>query len=285
MKRLLLIILIVIPLFCYGQEFVTDLNGFRLGQFREVPKFEFKTILQSDKFEDGYEYDAFLVTQDSSVYMIFEYAKSDLNIIWSIQITGVKAGYDCHFKGLKFGMTSKEVVKILGKPSTIVDIEKNGKRWEYDNTNYSIEINPNGKLSSIKIINKSDEFYPEIDIKEIPTFTQYSNILESSDNKAISEILAPDIEIYKNDSTYYFKNSFDNEIENDNSRLFRLINEMSHLIKQINPSDSLQYEENVRLVLHQDPMHVAKLHLNGNYSEIVFKWIFGRYLIWEMKIN
>jgi hypothetical protein len=106
MKRLLLIILIAIPIFCNAQEFVTDLNGFKLGQFRIVPKHEFKTIFKSDKFEDGFEYDAFIVNQDSSVYMIFEYAKSDLNIIWSIQVTGMKVGYECHFKGLKLGMTT-----------------------------------------------------------------------------------------------------------------------------------------------------------------------------------
>jgi hypothetical protein len=285
MKRFLLIILISIPLICNAQELITDLNGFRLGQFREVPKNEFGIILKSDKFEDGFEYDAFLATQDSSVYMIFEYAKSDLNIIWSIQVTGTKNGYDCHFKGLRFGMTSKEIIKILGKPDSIVDIGEYGNRWEYDNTNFSIELNPKGKLSSIKIINKSDEFYPEIDLKKIPSFIQYSNILESRDKKAISEILAPDIEIYKNDSTYYFRNSIENEINNDNSSLFKLIIEMSQIIKQIVPSDSLQYEENVRLVLHQNPMHVAKIHLKNIYSEIVFKWIFGRYLIWEMKIN
>jgi hypothetical protein len=285
MKRSLLTLLIAIPILCNAQEFVTELNGFKLGQFREVPSNEFNTFFQSDKFEDGFEYEAFIINPDSTVYMIFEYAPSDLNINWSIQVTGSKVGYDCHFKNLKLGMSSKEVTKILGKPSSIEDAGEYGKRWEYENTNYSLEINPQGKLSSIKIIDQSDEFYPNIDLRTIPDFAQYSKILQSNDKKMISELLAPDIEIYKNDTTYSFKYSFDNEIENDNSELFQRIGEMSILIDQINPIDTLQYEENIRLVLHQNPMHVAKFHVNENFSEIVFKWRFGHYLIWEMKIN
>jgi hypothetical protein len=285
MKRVFLILLITIPLFCNAQDFITELNGFSLGQFREVPKNEFKKAFQSDKFEDGFEYEAFFINPDSTVYMIFEYTANDLNIIWSIQVTGSEAGYDCHFKGLSFGMPSKEVARILGKPGSIIDAGKYGKRWEYKNTNYSVEINPEGKLSSIKIIDKSDELYPKTDTGKLPVFAQYSNTLQSGDRKMISEILAPDIEIYKNDSTYTFKYSIDNEIENDNSGLFGLIDEHSLFLKQINPSDTLQYQENIRLILHQDPLHVAKFRLDDHYSEIVFKWRLGKYLIWEIKIN
>ncbi len=41
----------------YGQEIVTDLNGFRLGRFRDVPKNEFGTPLQKDRFDAGFEYE------------------------------------------------------------------------------------------------------------------------------------------------------------------------------------------------------------------------------------
>jgi hypothetical protein len=285
MKKVLSLILLSIPFLCQAQEFVTDLNGFRIGQFREVPKNHFVKAFQSEKFEDGYEYEAFIINRDSTVYMIFEYAPSDLYIIWSIQVTGSENGYDCHFKGLKLGMPAKEVIKILGKPESIEDAGEYGKRWEYANTNYSLEINPNGKLSSIKIIDNSDSFFPNIDLGKLPKFAEYSQIFGSGNRNQISELLAPDVEIYKDNSTYSFTYSIETEVKNDNSKLFSLLNEMAQVLKQINPNDSLQYEENVRLVLHQNPMHVAKFRLNNNYSEVVFKWRFGRYLIWEIKIN
>jgi hypothetical protein len=100
-KTLSLLVLLSLSSLINSQLFQSDLNGFRLGQFREVPKNEIKTILQKDKVEDGYEYENYLIEPDTSVYMIFEYAKTDLNIIWSIQSTGSKPGYDCNFKRTK----------------------------------------------------------------------------------------------------------------------------------------------------------------------------------------
>jgi hypothetical protein len=104
MRTTALILLVLIARWSYSQEIVTDLNGFRLGQFREAPKNQLKTILQQDKFEDGFEYEIYPVEKDTSVYMIFEYANFDSHTIWSIQLTGNKKGFDCSFKDLKLGM-------------------------------------------------------------------------------------------------------------------------------------------------------------------------------------
>ena len=284
-KYFLLLILLSLSQLINSQVIQSDLNGYRLGQFRDVPKNEIKTILKKDKFEDGYEYEIYLIEPDTSVYMIFEYAKSDLNIIWSIQLTGSKPGYDCNFKGLKLGMSSDEVIDILGKPSDKINIAEYGKRWEYEKTNYSVETNPKNRLSSIKIMDLSNDIFSEPDLSKIPSFQQYSDILKSSNNLNICDILAPDIEIYKNDSVYFFKKSIETEIQADESGIFKLINEMNGIIKIVNSNDTLQYEENIRLVEGQNPMHVAKFRVNNNYSELVFKWMFGKYLIWEMKIN
>jgi len=279
------IVLLSLSLLVNSQEFQKDLNGYRLGQYRDVPKNELKTLLQNDKFEDGFEYEAYLAAPDTSVYMIFEYAKNDLNVIWSIQVTGSQPGYNFNFKGLRFGMKTDEVIRILGKPSDMVDIGEYGKRWEYNNTNYSVEINPKGFLSSIKISDLSNEFYSHIDISKIPSFEYYTEIFKSGDKNIIGDILAPDIEVYKSDSVYYFKKSISREVKTDESGIFTLINEMNEKIKSVNPKDSLQYEENIRLVLDQNPMHAAKFRINNVYSELTFKWMFGKYLIWEMKIN
>lgn len=283
--RILTLIFILCNTISYGQEIVTDLNGFRLGQFRDVPKNEFKTILKKDKFEDGYEYEIYLVEKDTSAYMIFEYANYDLQTIWSIQVTGTKKGFDCSFKGLKLGMSEKEIETIMGKPSSIEDAGEYGKKWVYSNTNYTLEVNPNGNLGGIKIIDLSRDFYPEPNLTKIPSFKEYTEILQSNSRQKISELLAPGIEIYKNDSVYFFKNSIANEIENNPSGLFNLVNEMGNITVITNEKDTLQYEENIRVTEYQGVLHVAKFNIDGRYSEIVFKYLFGKYLIWEMKIN
>jgi hypothetical protein len=285
MRKLLILFLTIITTVSWAQEIVLDLNGFRLGQFRNVPKKELNTILQQDKFEDGFEYEIYLFEPDTSVYMIFEYADYDLQTIWSIQVTGSKQGFDCSFKGLKLGMSVKEITSIMGKPSSIEDAGEYGKKWIYDNTNYTLEVNPNGNLGGIKIIDMSFDFFPEPDLKKIPSFYDYTEILKSKNRKIISDLLAPSIEIYKNDSVYLFVNSIDSEVKNDNSEIFNLIDEMYSIIRVVDPKDTLQYEENARLVLGDNAMHVAKFNIKGQHHEIVFKYMFGRYLIWEMKIN
>jgi len=283
--KYLSLLLITIATSAFGQEIVTDLNGFRLGQYRDVPKNELKTILQQNTFEDGFEYEIYPVEKDTSVYMIFEYANYDLQTIWSIQLTGIKKGFDCSFKGLKLGMSEKEIEVNLGKPSLIEDAGEYGKKWVYNNTNFTLEISPNGTLGGIKIIDMSHNFFPNPDLTKIPPFNQYTGIFKSNNRKEISELLAPGIEIYKNDSVYFFKNSLAKEIETDQSKIFKLVDEISDKLEKINPKDTLQYEENMRLSLGQDTKHVAKFKLNNIYSEIVFKYMFGRYVIWEIKIN
>ena len=48
------------------------------------------------------------------------------------------------------GMTKENVIKVIGKPSNIKSVGEYGEVFEYDDTNYSVEINQQNKLSSIK---------------------------------------------------------------------------------------------------------------------------------------
>jgi hypothetical protein len=266
-----------------AQELVTDLNGFRLGQYRTVPKNEFQKLLKKDKLAGGFEYEAYAAAADESVYMVFEYAESDPQVIRSIQVTGSNKGYDCRFKGLKLGMPAKEVERTIGKPSSIEDIGEYGKQWNYDG-NFDLEINPNGVLSSVKI----EDTFPDLkgkDTSKIPGFEKYSGILKSKDRKAISELLAPSLEIYKNGATHSFKRAWANEVKSDLSGIFALMDEVVKLVEKTDPHNEAQYEENVRISVGQDPLHVAKFKINGKKSEIVFKYMFGKYLIWEIQLN
>jgi hypothetical protein len=285
MRKILTLLFVGISMVSFGQEIEMKLNGFGLGQFREVPKNELKVVLQSDKFEDGFEYEIYLVEKDTSAYMIFEYANYDLNTIWSIQLTGTKNGFDCGFKKLKLGMTTKEINSILGKPTSIQDAGEYGVKWVYDKKNYTLEVSKEGILGGIKIIDMSRDFFPESDLKKIPSYEEYSKIFNSGNRNEIFNLLAPGIEIYKNDSVFYFKNSINNEIKDDKSGIFELVKEMTEVINKTNFKDTLQYEENIRLTEFEGVMHVAKFNIDNKYYEIVFKYLFGEYLVWEMKLN
>lgn len=262
-----------------AQTVVTDLNGFRLGQFREVATNELGKPFQQGKYEDGFQYEVFLLKPDTSMYMVFEYAAGDTNVIWSIQISGYNTTSDIGFKGFKLGIDKKEVLQLLGKPDKKDNIGDYGEKWNYDKTNYSVEISKNGKLSSVKIRDTYSNKPP--DVSKLPKFDTVIKLLNSKNNADIAGILAPGIEIYYKDRTLFFEKSLKTEIETDHSKIFKTIREISTGLDKINTSDEKTYEENIRMALGQNPKHVVKIK-GHKVKEIVFEYVNGQYLIWEI---
>lgn len=264
-----------------AQEVITDLYGFRLGQFREAAAGELGKPLQKEKFPDGYEYEVFLVKPDTSVYMFFEFAAGQTDIIWSIQISGVDNSIDIGFKNLRLGDGKSVVEKICGPPQKIQDAGKYGVRWEYDKSNYSFEINPNGKLSSIKIKNTYVNDAP--DASKLPAFDQVVTELTAQTNAELAAVLSPGIEINYDNKTFLFGRSLRSEIIADHSRVFEVMRNISQGLKKINTNDPDTYEENVRAVYGVGIRHVIKVKKGHIIKEIVMQYENGKYVIWEIK--
>ena len=177
-----------------GQTTITDLNGFRIGQYRETPTNEFGKPIQKDKYKDGFEYEVFIIKPDTSLYMVFEYAADHTDIIWSIQISGNNKTTDIGFMGLKLGLDKKEVERVLGKPNKKEDIGEYGEKWSFDKTNFTVEISKSGKLSSVKITDNYSGNTP--DVSKLPKFDYIVKLLSSKSNADIASIFRPRIEFY-----------------------------------------------------------------------------------------
>lgn len=283
MKHLYIIILLLFTTVVNAQNYVQELYGFRLGQFREALSNELGKPLQTDTFADGFQYDTFLLKPDTSLYMICEYAAENTNLIWSIQLTGVDSLVDVGFSGIHLGISKESIVKKFGKPTEAVDIGEYGQRWEYGKSNFSFEINPRGKLSSIKIRDISSEVYPGVDVKKIPRFSDVVAILTSGDNRKIAGILAPDVELYRDSSVFSLKKALQTEILTDYSRVFSTIKDWASDLKTLDLKSPDAYEENGRLKEGEKPMHVIKIHQNHQIKEIVMKYFWGKYVIWEIQ--
>jgi len=263
-----------------GQTIVTDLYGFRLGQFRETAANEFGKPFQQDKFEDDFEYEVFLLNPDTNLYMVFEYAAGQTDIIWSIQISGNNTTTDIGFKGFRLGIDKKQVERVLGKPDVKDDIGDFGEKWTYEKTNYTIEISKNGKLSSVKIIDNYSDNIP--DISNLPKFKDIIKLMNSKNNADIARILSPGMEFYYKNQTLFFEKSLKTEIKTDYSKIFHTIREISKGLNKINTSDINSYEENMRIMPGQTPKHVIKIKTDHIIKEIVFDYVNGQYLIWEI---
>lgn len=261
-----------------GQNLARDLNGFRLGQLREATHKELGPPDKAENGSDGIYYEAFLMSEEPMLYMVFQYQESDPEIIWSIQITGNNKKHDPLFRGLRLGQSPAEVEKLLGKPSKKHDVEQHGTRWEYDGRNFSVEINPQNKLSSIRIVNDRKA---EPDMKKVPKLADVAKKLQTAPNADLADMLAPDLEVYDSGKVLSFRHSINNEIANDKSGVFESVRRLSKELSQVDTIKSDQYEELTNLRQGRDPLHVAKLWKLKGVTEITYAWDGERWLIWE----
>ena len=280
---LLAFFLVAIAISVQAQPYFTELHGFKLKQYRETTQNEFGKPFKSGKFDDGFEYEAYALKTDGSFYMVFEYAAEQTDLIWSVQISGTDSTLDPGFQGLKFGMPEAQVEKQFGKPTSKVDVGEYGLRWEYEKGNFSFEINRQRKLSSIKIKDISDRVYPTPDAKKIPGFADVLRILTSRNNSEVVKLLAPDMEIYRGSETLFFAKSIKTEVASDYSRVFAIVRELVEDLKEVKTADPDEYEENLRVTVGQSPMHVIKLKKGHRIKELVFKYQWGEFLIWEIR--
>jgi hypothetical protein len=285
MRKSLTFFTLILTIQVYGQTFYSDLYGFRLGQYRETAKLELGNPIQYGKYEDGFVYEAYLLQPDTSLYIIFEYAARDTNIIWSIQVSGDNSTTDIGFKNAKLGLDKSQTEKLFSKPTTTEDIGDYGQKWVYDKTNISLEVSTKGKLSSIKILDNSNELFPSPDLTKIPTFQKIQKTLSSKNNADILNLLSGDIEIYKDNNTYFFKKSFKTEQTSDYSKVISIIREISKDLSTVNTKNTDEYEENMRFTYGEDTKHVIKIKKGHVIKEIVLKYYGGQYLIYEINAS
>jgi hypothetical protein len=104
MKKCILILTILIlnSSFIFSQDIITELNGFKLRQFKGVVKSEYKEPFQVNNFDDGFVAEIYLIKPDSLAYIIFEYPNWNKEIIFSIQIFGAFKEIEPKFKNGNF---------------------------------------------------------------------------------------------------------------------------------------------------------------------------------------
>jgi hypothetical protein len=283
MKKLLTFLLTGLILQTQAQQFYTELYGFKLGQYRETAQNQLGEPFQSEKYDDGFEYEVFLLKPDTSLYIVFEYAAGRTDIIWSIQVAGSDSTVETGFKNAKLGINKDQVEKYFGTPETVEEIGEYGHKWAYGKSNFSVEVNTKGQLSSIKILDNSSELFPGApDLSKIPAFEKIQKTLNSSNNADILSLLSGDIAVIINDTAYFFKRSFATEQSSDYSKLISRIRYISKDLSNVNTKKHGEYEENMRLTLGEAPSHIIKIKKGHMINEIVLKYYGGKYLIYEI---
>jgi hypothetical protein len=261
-----------------AQDFAQDLNGFRLGQTRAVTHRELGKPDKQGAMDENVVFEAFLLNEEPHVYILFQYHKSEPELIWSIQVTGDDVKHDPTFKDLRLGVAPTEVEKRLGKPSQKTNVGEYGTLWEFAGRNFSIEINPANKLSSIRIV---DDRSKEPDLKNLPKFPEWAKQLQSATNVELGDLLAPDVEVYDGGKARSFGRAMKNEIALDSSGVFGSVRRLAKELSSVDTAKADQYEEKLRLHKAREPQHVIRLPKLTGVTEITFRWNGEKWQVWE----
>jgi hypothetical protein len=274
------IVIFFFALNSHTQTIVSELNGIHLGQFRSVTH---KTFGEPDDVQKVGEsvFEVYFLTEEPSLYLVFQYHPNEPEIIHSIQFSGQDRSYDPGFRGLKLGAAASDVEKVLGKPSKRIAAGEGRIRWEFDRSNLSIELGSDNKLSSIRIVDERIEGL-EPDVKALPNFDEVRKILQKGSNSEIAEILSPSVEVYDGEMTVSFGAKMKNELAADTSGVFATLRKLAKELSAVDRSQAGSYEEFLRLRYGKDSLHVIKLFKLTSIKEIVFMWTGRRWVIWEI---
>ena len=273
--KLLILLVLLLPCTAVAQEFAADLNGFRLWQYKDTAQTYFGKPFQTQK-NDEYAYEAYQVTDSS--YLVIEHWEKYPDNIYSIQITRYPTKM-LPFKGLVLGDPAKKVEQTLGRPSRTKKLEKPPVTVNYyDKTNYSTEIDADGRLYSIKI-HVTGEFMNDAD-DEFDQWAAFKKAVLAKDMKAVLELLRPDVEIFRGGDVLSIKKRYEDfRVKPDADFVKALINERNSVLEELGKTEP---EAQMRVAENMGVGRVYKFKKGKILKEIVFFPYNGKYRVYEI---
>lgn len=274
-KLVLFVAILFVPVALGAADIQTDLNGFRLLQFKTGVEAFFGKPFESFKTKSTIV-EAYKV--DSNAYMVFEYLNELPDNIYSIQLTGHNSKAS-PFRGLILGDDAKKIESVLGKPTNTKKIESPDVwEYQYEGTNYSLEIDDKGKLYSIRLFTNTD-IAQKADEK-FKSYDQFKAFVLKKDVEGILAMLRPDVEIYKGGKVLSIKQRYADFAANpDKEIITALLGDSDSVLKELTESEA---EGELRLTEKMGVGEVYKFYKGKILKEIVFFPYNGKYRVYEI---
>lgn len=261
-----------------------ELNGFILGQYAKAADGAFGNPTQVRGTEDHWSYRVYLFDKKHNAYMAFKFPPGDLERMISIQIAGDKGTPMRPFLGLVLGGDKLKVQQVLGTPAKI-EPEKDSDvdLYTYADRNYSVEINRQGKLSSIQVMGYTG--FAERPASTLPAVDSFRESIVSRSVDRLLTFLGGDLEIYRGEQTYTFAKSARAELEDSHSEIARLFFGEKDSLWAAFTTEKFEPDEQIRLYTEASPGSVAKFEHSKILREVVFKMEAGTWKVWEIRLR
>ncbi len=130
-----------------------ELNGVLIGQYKDAIAASFAKIIQVDTTTDGWIYRTYALDRSHRAYMSFKFPHDRPDYTASVQIAGDSGTPMIPFLGLVLGDRRESLLIHLGQPKHIThERDLNLDLYDYDDRNYSVEVDSLGRVSSIQIL-------------------------------------------------------------------------------------------------------------------------------------
>jgi hypothetical protein len=211
--------------------------------------------------------------------MVFKFVPERPNYAYAIQIAGRPGTPMRPFLGLLLGASRSEVLRRLGKPSSVrAEPELGLQLLEYRMRNYSVELDSTGALSSILVFGY-DGFSERPADGEPDPLQRLRAALSGFDVDSLMRLLAPDIEIYRNDQSITFRRAPRTDLSDTASALRLALADTSGSVR----SGIAEAPSDTAVRVHENgPIGLVYKYDHGPLREIVFTYYPGGYRLWEV---
>lgn len=257
-----------------------ELNGFFIGQHEDILKNELGEPYKIINETYASKVNSYLIDLNDKAFIAFYINKTRGNIIEEIQITGNKNTHmDYLFLGLKLGDTKEKVLQILGSPSKIEKGTRNSDLYFYEGRNYSVQIDKENTLISIKIFGYTGF---EQEVGTIDSFDSFKKVLNSNDMDLIYDLIMPDIEITKDGKIYRIQKRFRNDILDKNSEITNNLLYSNDNLNQVLSNYNGNISQEMRFTTNGPGGWVFKFPDSKILDEIFFIFEAGKWRVWEI---
>ena len=257
----------------------SELNGWRLLQFMQaVDPVMGEPFTTRD--DPPLRYRAYGLGKDA--YMVFGMHDDQPHVIDSLQLTGTAAGDMLPFRGLKLGDDRGGVIAALGEPTSKTEIdEPKVTRWDYEGTNYSVELDSDDRLYSIRIGMGHGFMEPAEDReKDWETFVA---AVRSRDPGKLLGRLRPDMEVYRDGEVLAIRRRYsDFATSPDAAILDAFFSTTSGVLRYL---DTCKAEANVRVTEKMGVGLAYKFNPECPLAEVVLFPYAGQYRVYEVAFH
>jgi hypothetical protein len=260
-----------------------ELNGFLIGQHRDAIAASFATLMQADTTRDGWIDRVYLVDRTHHAYMAFKFPHDRTDFTISVQIAGDSGTPMVPFLGLLLGDHRDVLVARLGRPSHIEhEADLNLDLYQYAHRNYSVEVDAQGRVSSIQIF--AYDGFPDAPRGAAPSLDSLAHALQAGGDIAL-QYLMPDVEVYRAGKTIGFEHAALTDLLSDTTEISKALFKGPASIAAALRDSSFRAaaDVNLRVWEHGGVGWVSKFPAPAPIEELVWKADAGRWRVWEVR--